>query len=223
MDHWRRHSVGIPRPSEGSPPHQTLRPLCQAFDAPQSDWWREPGISLRREAVRELTACDFAQVVDTRGLRDIEGSFAKLRCSKFLHRKPNLKQKCDNTISATTLRRFVPRTPSWKTPLQRSRKEPKYPIELAQPLPALELRAKTFTDMRLFMTRSCFNLPKKISRIQGSRWARACFIGPERGVFTMEASDTEKEKRRVSTVVAYAFVFLAAEQPWHPRFKTYKV
>ena len=48
-----------------------------AFDVPQSDWWHEPGISHRREALRELTTCDLAQIVDTRGLRDTEGSFAK--------------------------------------------------------------------------------------------------------------------------------------------------
>ena len=35
-------------------------------------------------------------------------------CSKFLGSEPNLRQKCDNTISATSLRYFVPRTPSRK-------------------------------------------------------------------------------------------------------------
>ena len=41
-------------------------------------------------------------------------------CSELLHRKPNLRKKCDNAISATTLRHFAPRTPSSKTLLQRS-------------------------------------------------------------------------------------------------------
>ena len=36
----------------------------KAFDVHQSDWWHEPGISLRREAPRELTTCDLAQIVD---------------------------------------------------------------------------------------------------------------------------------------------------------------
>ena len=35
------------------------------------------GTNLRREALRELTTCDLAQVVDTRGLRDTEGSFSR--------------------------------------------------------------------------------------------------------------------------------------------------
>ena len=47
-----------------------------AFNVPQSDWWREPGISHRREALRELTTCDLAQIEDTRCLRDTEGSAA---------------------------------------------------------------------------------------------------------------------------------------------------
>ena len=43
----------------------------KSFDVPQSDWWTEPGISKRREALRELTTIDIAHVVDTRCLRDM--------------------------------------------------------------------------------------------------------------------------------------------------------
>ena len=48
----------------------------KSFDVPQSDWWTEPGISKRREALRELTTIDIAHVVDTRCLRDMEGGSA---------------------------------------------------------------------------------------------------------------------------------------------------
>ena len=48
----------------------------QSFDVAQSDWWTEPGISKRREALRELTTIDIAHVVDTRCLRDMEGGSA---------------------------------------------------------------------------------------------------------------------------------------------------
>ena len=48
----------------------------KSFDVPQSDWWTEPGLSQRRDALRELTTIDIAHVVDTRCLRDSEGGAA---------------------------------------------------------------------------------------------------------------------------------------------------
>ena len=48
----------------------------KSFDVPQSDWWTEPGISQRRDALRELTTVDITHVVDTRCLRDMEGGSA---------------------------------------------------------------------------------------------------------------------------------------------------
>ena len=45
---------------------------CRSLDVPQSDWWNEPGITQRREALRELTTIDIAHIIDTRCLRDID-------------------------------------------------------------------------------------------------------------------------------------------------------
>ena len=45
---------------------------CKSLDVPQSDWWNEPGISQRRDALRELTTVDIVHIVDTRCLRDID-------------------------------------------------------------------------------------------------------------------------------------------------------
>ena len=45
---------------------------CRSLDVAQSDWWHEPGISQRRDALRELTTIDIAHVVDTRCLRDMD-------------------------------------------------------------------------------------------------------------------------------------------------------
>ena len=41
----------------------------------------------------------------------------------------------------------------------------------------------------------------------GKQGKRAYAVGPERRVYTIEASDPEKEKRRVSTVVVYTTFF----------------
>ena len=49
----------------------------KSFDVPQSDWWKEPGLSQRRDALRELTTCEATHVVDTRCLRDTEGSASR--------------------------------------------------------------------------------------------------------------------------------------------------
>ena len=49
----------------------------RSFDVSQSDWWKEPGLSQRREALRELTTCEVTHVVDTRCLRDTEGSASR--------------------------------------------------------------------------------------------------------------------------------------------------
>ena len=46
----------------------------KCLDVSQSDWWKEPGISERRRTLRELTTCEITHVVDTRCLRDTEGS-----------------------------------------------------------------------------------------------------------------------------------------------------
>ena len=45
---------------------------CRSLDVAQSDWWHEPGITQRRDALRELTTIDIAHVVDTRCLRDMD-------------------------------------------------------------------------------------------------------------------------------------------------------
>ena len=49
----------------------------RCLDCSQSDWWKEPGISERRKVLRELTTCEFTHVVDTRCLRDTEGSASR--------------------------------------------------------------------------------------------------------------------------------------------------
>ena len=52
----------------------------KAFDVPQSDSWKEPGLSHRRDALRELTiysTCELTHVVDTRCLRDTERSASR--------------------------------------------------------------------------------------------------------------------------------------------------
>ena len=49
----------------------------RCLDCSQSDWWKEPGISARRKVLRELTTCEFTHVVDTRCLRDTEGSASR--------------------------------------------------------------------------------------------------------------------------------------------------
>ena len=62
----------------------------KSFDVPQSDWWTEPGISKRREALRELTTIDIARVVDTRCLRDSEGGAAS-RHLAHKHARPEFR------------------------------------------------------------------------------------------------------------------------------------
>ena len=49
----------------------------RCLDCSQSDWWKEPGISERRKVLRELTTCEYTHVVDTRCLRDTEGSASR--------------------------------------------------------------------------------------------------------------------------------------------------
>ena len=46
----------------------------------------------------------------------------------------------------------------------------------------------------------------------GKQGKRVYTVGPERRVFTIEASDPEKEKRRVSTVVVYTLFFPAKRE-----------
>ena len=65
--------------------------------------------------------------------------------SKFLDRKPNLKQKCDNVISATDLRHFVPRTPSRQNPFTAAPRK-----ELAKRLRKLKtLRARILINFNV--------------------------------------------------------------------------
>ena len=42
-----------------------------------TDWWKEPGLTERRQTLRELTTCEITHVVDTRCLRDTEGSASR--------------------------------------------------------------------------------------------------------------------------------------------------
>ena len=49
----------------------------RSFDVHQSDWWKEPGLTERRQTLRELTTCENTHVVDTRCLRDTEGSASR--------------------------------------------------------------------------------------------------------------------------------------------------
>ena len=55
---------------------------------------------------------------------------------------------------------------------------------------------------------------------QGKQGKRVYTIGPERRVHTIEASDPEKEERRISMVVVYTFLFpqkLTQIAPNHPQ------
>ena len=71
-------------------------------------FWQQSDINL-------WNSCDALCDSFATTLRHFE-TLRPLMCSKFLARKPNLRQKCDNTIRATSLRHFVPTTPSGKTP-----------------------------------------------------------------------------------------------------------
>ena len=46
----------------------------RSFDVSQSEWWKEPGLSQRREALRELTTCEVTHVVDFQNIATPGGS-----------------------------------------------------------------------------------------------------------------------------------------------------
>ena len=64
----------------------------RSFDVHQSDWWKEPGLTERRKTLRELTTCEITHVVDTRCLRDTEGSASRHLGTNLI----NMRGMCHN-------------------------------------------------------------------------------------------------------------------------------
>ena len=103
------------------------------------------------DSVRQLCN-NFATLCDT---------LRPLMCSKFLDRKPNLRQKCNNAISATRLRHFVPRIPSKKTPLQRSQSQEFHAIFSDVPFSA----PNVWDDVRTFVLAPSRKPPTPLLRL----------------------------------------------------------
>ena len=50
-----------------------------------AEWWAEPAYGERKAALRGLTSADMAEIVDCRGLRDTEVSWAKHLGTHFVN------------------------------------------------------------------------------------------------------------------------------------------